>query len=83
MSQKKQNAATVFILVTLLLDTLGIGLIIPVGPRLVASFLGGSLADASRYFGALFALYSAMQFVFAPVLGGLSDRFGQIGRAHV
>lgn len=77
MSQKKQNAATVFILVTLLLDTLGIGLIIPVGPRLVASFLGGSLADASRYFGALFALYSAMQFVFAPVLGGLSDRFGR------
>jgi DHA1 family tetracycline resistance protein-like MFS transporter len=65
-------------MITLLLDTLGVGLIIPVGPELVASFPEGhALADASRLFGILFALYSAMQFVFAPVLGGLSDRFGR------
>jgi DHA1 family tetracycline resistance protein-like MFS transporter len=64
-------------MVTLLLDTLGVGLIIPVGPKLVGSFLGDRLADSSRWFGILFALYSVMQFVFAPILGGLSDRFGR------
>jgi DHA1 family tetracycline resistance protein-like MFS transporter len=65
------------VLVTVVLDTLGIGLLIPVGPRLVASFLQDDLARASHYFGLLFALYSTMQFVCAPVLGGLSDRFGR------
>ena len=59
------------------LDTLGIGLIIPVAPRLVASFLGGDLSSAASKFGLLFILYSLMQFFFAPVLGGLSDRFGR------
>jgi DHA1 family tetracycline resistance protein-like MFS transporter len=70
-------AGIAFVLVTVLLDTLGIGLLIPVGPRLVASFLGNDLASAAYYFGALFSLYSTMQFFFAPVLGGLSDRFGR------
>lgn len=77
MTARSTKAGTAFILVSLLLDTLGIGLIIPVGPKLVASFLGGDLAAASGYFGVLFALYSAMQFLFAPILGGLSDRYGR------
>jgi DHA1 family tetracycline resistance protein-like MFS transporter len=68
-----------FILFTVLLDSLGVGLIIPVGPRLVASFLGNDLSSASTTFGLLFALYSLMQFLFAPILGGLSDRFGRRG----
>src|ERR1700729_2549965 len=72
-----RRAATAFVLVTVLLDTLGLGLIIPVAPRLVASFLGGDLGAASHYFGVLVSLYAAMQFLFAPVLGGLSDRFGR------
>jgi MFS transporter, DHA1 family, tetracycline resistance protein len=72
-----RRGSTAFILVTVLLDTLGIGLIIPVGPRLVASFLGNDLGAASRAFGVLFSLYSVMQFFVAPVLGGLSDRFGR------
>jgi DHA1 family tetracycline resistance protein-like MFS transporter len=72
-----RRAATTFVLVTVLLDTLGLGLLIPVAPRLVASFLGGSLAAASHYFGVLVSLYAAMQFLFAPVVGGLSDRFGR------
>src|SRR5579863_6197741 len=72
-----RRGATPFVLVTVLLDTLGVGLIIPVGPRLVGSFLGDDLGAASRYFGLLLALYSVMQFAFAPVLGGLSDRFGR------
>jgi MFS transporter, DHA1 family, tetracycline resistance protein len=65
------------VLVTVLLDTLGLGLIIPVAPRLVASFLGNDLGAASHYFGVMVSLYAAMQFVFSPVLGGLSDRFGR------
>jgi DHA1 family tetracycline resistance protein-like MFS transporter len=66
-----------FVLVTLMLDTLGIGLLIPVGPRLVQSLVGGDLTAAVRSFGLLMSLYSLMQFVFSPVLGGLSDRFGR------
>jgi DHA1 family tetracycline resistance protein-like MFS transporter len=76
-ADRGRRAALPFVLVTVLLDTLGVGLIIPVGPRLVASFLNDDLERASHWFGALFALYSLMQFVFAPVLGGLSDRFGR------
>jgi MFS transporter, DHA1 family, tetracycline resistance protein len=73
----RRGAALPFILVTVLLDTLGIGLIIPVGPRLVASFLQDDLSQAAHYFGLLMAVYSLMQLVFAPILGGLSDRFGR------
>jgi MFS transporter, DHA1 family, tetracycline resistance protein len=72
-----RRGAVPFVLVTILLDTLGIGLIIPVAPRLVASFLGNDLTRASFYVGVLLALYSTMQFLFAPVVGGLSDRFGR------
>jgi DHA1 family tetracycline resistance protein-like MFS transporter len=72
-----RRAGTAFVLVTVLLDTLGLGLLIPVAPRLVASFLGDDLGAASHYFGVLVSLYAAMQFLFAPVLGGLSDRFGR------
>lgn len=66
-----------FIFLTLLLDVLGFGLIIPVAPRLVEQLGGGTEADAARYVGLLAATYSAMQFLFAPVLGVLSDRFGR------
>lgn len=66
-----------FILVTLALDILGIGLIIPILPRLVESFQGGNVAAASHTVGLLAALYSLMQFLCAPLLGSLSDRFGR------
>lgn len=78
---KRSNASTTFILITVLLDTLGVGLIIPVGPRLIADLLPGvhrgDMEAATPYVGILFATYSVMQFVFAPVLGGLSNRFGR------
>jgi DHA1 family tetracycline resistance protein-like MFS transporter len=77
MREPNRRAAVPFILITVLLDTLGVGLIIPVGPRLVASFLHNDLESAARWFGVLMSLYSVMQFVFAPILGGLSDRFGR------
>jgi DHA1 family tetracycline resistance protein-like MFS transporter len=74
---QKRAASVAFVLVTVMLDTLGIGLLIPVAPRLIESFLGGDISSASYSFGALFSLYSTMQFFFAPVLGALSDRFGR------
>jgi len=77
MQAPTRRAGIPFVLVTVLLDTLGVGLIIPVGPRLVGSFLGDDLEKASHWVGLLFSLYSVMQFIFAPVLGGLSDRFGR------
>lgn len=66
-----------FIFVTLFLDILGIGLIIPILPKLIESFEGGNVTAASHAFGLLTALYSLMQFVFAPLIGSLSDRFGR------
>jgi len=72
-----RKPALAFIFVTVLLDILGIGLIIPIVPRLIQSFQGGDLTAASRTYGLLVSLYSLMQFVFAPILGSLSDRFGR------
>jgi len=74
---KKRQAGMVFIMITLFLDILGIGIVIPVLPELIKSFVGGSESLAARYFGPLAACYALMQFVFAPILGGLSDRFGR------
>lgn len=66
-----------FILVTLFLDILGLGLIIPILPTLVQSFHGGDVSAAAHTVGLLGALYALMQFLFAPVLGSLSDQFGR------
>jgi len=76
-SNAPRRAALAFILVTLLLDTRGLGLIIPVVPRLIGSFVHDDLETASHYYGALVSLFAVMQFIFAPVLGALSDRFGR------
>jgi MFS transporter, DHA1 family, tetracycline resistance protein len=72
-----RKAAVAFILVTVALDILAMGLIIPVLPKLILDFLHGkmtSAADWNGWFGLVFAL---MQFFFSPVLGVLSDRFGR------
>src|SRR5690606_23213527 len=73
----RRNAALPFILVTLIIDVLGTGLLIPVRPELVTELAGGDLSSGSAYYGWFIAVYAAMQFLFAPVLGGLSDRFGR------
>lgn len=75
MTQRKP--AILFIFITLFLDILGIGLIIPVLPSLVEKLGGGGLAPAAYTFGFLTALYSLMQFIFAPIIGSLSDQFGR------
>lgn len=66
-----------FIFVTLFLDILGVGLIIPILPKLIEQFSGGNVSSAAHTYGWLACLYSLMQFLCAPVLGGLSDRFGR------
>ena len=67
----------IFIFVTLFIDILGIGIIIPILPELIKEFLGGDVTRAGRYYGVIVAVYAFMQFLFAPVLGALSDRFGR------
>lgn len=73
----KNNAAGVpFILICVLLDILGIGLIIPVLPQLVGDLAGSHSAQA-WWLGAMLVAYGLMQFCFAPTLGALSDRYGR------
>ncbi len=72
-----REPAILFIFITIFIDILGIGIIIPVLPELVKGFVGGETAVASRYYGWIAAVYALMQFFFAPVLGSLSDRFGR------
>jgi DHA1 family tetracycline resistance protein-like MFS transporter len=69
--------AIFFILVTVLLDVLGLGIVIPVLPHLVADMVQEDPSSAARWFGAITASYALMQFLFAPVAGALSDRFGR------
>jgi DHA1 family tetracycline resistance protein-like MFS transporter len=66
-----------FILITLVIDALGFGLVVPIIPPLVVQLSGQSLAGASLWVGALLAMFALMQFFCAPILGGLSDRFGR------
>lgn len=73
----QRTAAMPFILLTLLLTVLGFGLIIPVMPKLVAGLAGGDASSGAATYGWFVALYAAMQFLFAPVLGALSDQYGR------
>src|SRR6185437_166820 len=66
-----------FIFVTLLIDCIGLGIIIPVMPKLIQQLTGSNLSVASEYGGWLTAVYAIMQFVCAPILGNLSDRYGR------
>ncbi|MEY2491482.1 MAG: transporter, family, tetracycline resistance protein [Verrucomicrobiota bacterium] len=74
---KQRRAALVFILVTVTLDMLAVGLIVPVLPKLILDFLGGNMKSAADWNGTFGTVFAAMQFFFSPVLGVLSDRFGR------
>lgn len=76
MTRASRQAAIPFILVTVFLDVLGIGLIIPVLPAFIAQFTTSREAQA-HWYGVLAASYGLMQFFAAPALGALSDRFGR------
>jgi len=72
-----RTAAVTFIFVTVVLDVLALGIIVPVLPALVVGFLGGDTAAAARTYGLFGTAWAAMQFVASPFLGALSDRFGR------
>jgi DHA1 family tetracycline resistance protein-like MFS transporter len=71
------RAAFGFIFVTVLLDMMALGVIIPVLPKLVESFLDNDTAAAARWFGLFGTVFALMQFIFSPFFGALSDRFGR------
>src|ERR1700674_1930780 len=75
--ETKRHAALGFIFVTVVLDMLALGIIVPVLPRLIKDFLHGDMARSTEFMGVFVAAWALMQFFFAPVLGVLSDRFGR------
>ncbi len=68
---------TLFILLTVMIDSMGIGLILPVMPALLLEVEGGSLANAALWGGILTTSFAVMQFLFGPIVGNLSDRYGR------
>ncbi|HAH50658.1 MAG TPA: tetracycline resistance MFS efflux pump [Balneola sp.] len=77
MSKEPRKAALTFIFITVLIDVIGLGIIIPVIPSLIVELTEEGLSKAAIYGGWLMFVYAFTQFVFAPVIGGLSDRFGR------
>ena len=71
------KSALVFILITICLDSIGLGIIIPSFPTLISETAHVPLSKASQYFGWVMGAYAFMQFVFSPLIGNLSDRFGR------
>src|SRR5262245_54164079 len=72
-----RKPALIFIFITLLIDIIGLGIIIPVMPTLLQELSGATVSEASQYGGWMLFSYAAMQFVCAPIIGGLSDRYGR------
>ncbi|HVW97638.1 MAG TPA: TCR/Tet family MFS transporter [Mucilaginibacter sp.] len=77
MAKSKRSAALGFIFITIFIDVLGLGIIIPVMPKLLQTLGHISLSVASQYSGWLTFVYASMQLLFASVLGNLSDRYGR------
>ncbi|NJN41587.1 MAG: TCR/Tet family MFS transporter [Flammeovirgaceae bacterium] len=74
---QSRKPALGFIFVTLLIDVTGLGIIIPVMPALIHELTGGTVSESAEYGGWLISAYAIVQFLCAPVVGGLSDRFGR------
>ncbi len=74
---KGRRAAAAFIFFTVTLDMLALGMIAPVLPRLIESFLNGNTIDAAQMLGLFGTVFAVMQFFCSPILGSLSDRFGR------
>ena len=69
--------AVLFVMITVMIDAMGIGLMVPVMPDLIREVNGGGLSEAALWGGVLATTFAVMQFLFGPVIGGLSDRFGR------
>jgi DHA1 family tetracycline resistance protein-like MFS transporter len=74
---KNKNAAIIFIFLTVLIDIIGMAIIIPVMPTLIEELIGGNVSEASHYGAWLMFGYAVMQFLFSPIMGGLSDKYGR------
>ena len=72
-----KRLAFTFVIITLTIDAIGIGLIIPVMPDLLQQIEGGDLGNAAIWGGILATVFAVMQFIFGPTIGSLSDRFGR------
>jgi DHA1 family tetracycline resistance protein-like MFS transporter len=77
MTSQNSNKALGFVFATLLIDVIGMSIIIPVMPKLIEQLIHGDISMASKFNGWLIFTYALMQFIFSPILGGLSDRFGR------
>ena len=77
MSSNKKQAAIGFIFITMLIDITGWGIIIPVIPKLIKELIHGDISEAAIYGGWLTFGYAITQFMFAPLIGNLSDKFGR------
>ena len=73
----QRNAAVGFIFITLLIDVIGFGIIIPVLPKMLAEMNHISINEASKYGGYLLFSFALAQFIFSPVMGNLSDQYGR------
>ncbi|MBC8032663.1 MAG: TCR/Tet family MFS transporter [Chitinophagaceae bacterium] len=76
MAASSKNALA-FIFLTLLIDVAGLGLILPVMPKLIEELIQGDVSTASQWSGILTFAYAVMQFLFSPVMGNLSDKYGR------
>ena len=77
MKQNKNQAALGFIFITMLIDVIGWGIIIPVIPGLIEELIQGDISEAAKVGGWITFAYAITQFVFAPLIGNLSDQFGR------
>ena len=84
MTETRQSRLPIlFVFVTLALNSMGVGLILPVMPDLIREVTGGDIGQAAAWGGVLATSYAVMQFFFAPTIGALSDRFGRGSRPPV
>src|SRR3984885_10610164 len=77
LTASRRRAAVIFIFITVVIDVLGFGLVIPVLPLLVKQFMSGDPAKGAEMFGVFGTVWALMQFFFSPLLGAVSDRFGR------
>ena len=77
MKTNKNQAALGFIFITMLIDVIGWGIIIPVIPGLIEELIQGDISEAAKVGGWITFAYAITQFIFAPLIGNLSDQFGR------
>lgn len=75
--RNKKTAAIGFVFITMLIDITGWGIIIPVIPKLIKELINGDISEAAKYGGWLTFAYAITQFIFSPLIGNLSDKFGR------